>query len=70
VTKEEKLTFLKQSFSILEKLGKEIQQNIAYAEEGIRENNANLIIGGLVNINQATEHIKNIYETMLFIHRH
>lgn len=69
MSKEEKLKFLKQSFILIAGLGEEIRQTIEHAREGVKENNANLIIGGLVNIDQAAAHLKNIYEAMLFVHR-
>ena len=69
MTKEERLKFLKQSFTVLEGLAKDITQKIDDAKGGIEGDNANLIIGGLVGIDQTAQHLKNIYEAMLFMHR-
>ncbi|MCL2888471.1 MAG: hypothetical protein FWF35_04155 [Elusimicrobia bacterium] len=69
MTKEEKIRFLKQSFSVLEGLTRDINQKMAYAKEGVEENKANLIIGGLADIDKAALHLKSVYETMLFMHR-
>ena len=69
MTKSERLAFLKQSFAVLEGLANEINEKIAYAKDGASEENANLIIGGLAGIDQAAQHLKNIYEAMLFVHR-
>jgi len=69
MTKEQRLEFLKQSFTALEGLSKEINEKTAYAKEGVSGGNANLIIGSLAGIDQAAQHLKNIYDAMLFIHR-
>jgi hypothetical protein len=69
MTKDERLTFLKQSFTILKGLSEDINEKIAYAEEGVSEDSANLIIGSLAGIEQAAQHLKNIYEAMVFIHQ-
>lgn len=69
MTKDERLDYFKQSFPALEGLAKEINERILNAKEGIEENNANLIIGSLAGIGEAAEHLKNIYEAMIFIHR-
>ena len=69
MTGKERITFLKQSLTILEGLGDEIIEKIANAQEGISEGNANLIIGSLVGIDQAAQHLKNVYEAMVFIHQ-
>lgn len=67
--REDQVRFLKQSFSILETLAKDISEKISDANEGISEGNANLIIGSLSGLGEAAEHLKNIYEAMVFIHR-
>ena len=67
--REERLKFLKQSFTVLEGLAQEINQKIADAKEGVAEDSANLIIGSLVGIDQAAQHLKNIFESMVFMHR-
>ena len=69
MTKNERLAFLKQSFTVLKGLSEDINEKIAYAEEGVSEDNANLIIGGLAGVDQAAGHLKNIYEAMLFMHK-
>ena len=70
MTKEEKLQFIKQSYSVMETLLKDINEKMAYAKEGVEENNANLIIGSLADIDKTAQHLKNIHETMFFIHQH
>jgi hypothetical protein len=67
MTKEEKIKFSKQRFTMLEGLAKDIEQRMGYAKEGVREGNANLIIGSLSE--ETAQHLKNIYEAMLFMHR-
>ncbi|MCL1973134.1 MAG: hypothetical protein FWG57_09175 [Endomicrobia bacterium] len=67
--KEEKLIILKESFSILKYLAKNIDEKIKNAQEGIKDENINLIIGGLNDIDTTAKHIQNIYETMLLIHK-
>ena len=69
MTREEKLKFLKQSFTVLEGLVQDIAQKMEYGKEGVSEGNANLIIGGLSGIDQAAQHLKSIYDAMLFMHR-
>lgn len=69
MTKEEKLKFIKQSYALLEQLVIDINERLTAAEDGVTEDNATLIIGGLVGIDQAAEHLKNIYAAMLFVHR-
>ncbi|MGB2579446.1 hypothetical protein AAIR98_001365 [Elusimicrobium simillimum] len=67
--KEEKINFLKQSYNVLEGLAKDINQKMDDAKSGLEEENANLIIGSLSGIEETAQHLKNIYEAMLFIHR-
>ena len=69
MTREESLKFLKQSFQVLEGLAQDINQRIEYAKEGVTENNANLIIGSLAGVDQTAQHLKNIYEAMVLMHR-
>ncbi|MDR0953633.1 MAG: hypothetical protein LBM71_05625 [Elusimicrobiota bacterium] len=69
MTKNERLAFIKQSLTILKGLSEEINEKISHAQDGVAEDNANLIIGGLAGIDQAAEHLKNIYQAMLFVHR-
>ena len=69
MTKEEKLQFIKQSYSVMETLVKDINEKMANAKEGMAENNANLIIGSLAEIDKTAQHLKNIHEAMAFIHR-
>ena len=67
--KEEKIKILKETFDILKTLTKEINEKVENAKEGVMDNNANLIMGGLADIDKTAQHLKNIYEAMLFIHR-
>lgn len=67
MTKEEKLQFIKQSYSMLEQLSNDICQRMAYAKEGIDEGNINLIMGSLSGIDGPAEHIRHIYEVMKYI---
>lgn len=68
MTKEEKLQFIKQSYSVMETLVNDINEKMANAKEGIVENNANLIMGSLAEIDKTAQHLKNIHEAMAFIH--
>lgn len=67
MTKEEKLQFIKQSYSVMEALVKDINGKMSNAKEGVGENNANLIIGSLANIDKSAQHLKNLHEAMMFI---
>lgn len=58
-----------QSLQILTELSAELQKQISQAEEGAAEKSANLIMGSLAGIDQTATHIKNVYETMVFMHR-
>jgi hypothetical protein len=69
MTRDERLTFIKQSFTALEGLTSEINEKITHAKEGVSEGNVNLIIGSLAGVDQAAHHLKNIHEAMIFIHR-
>ena len=69
MTREEKTKFIKQSFGILEQLVADINERVANAKEGAEENNNNLIIGGLSGIETTAQHLKNIYEAMLYAHQ-
>ena len=64
-----KLEMLTQSLQILMELSADMQQQIANAQEGVREKSANLIMGSLAGIEETASHIKNIYEAMMFMHR-
>lgn len=69
MTKEEKLQFIKQSYSVMETLIKDINERMDNAKEGMEENNANLIIGSLADIDKTAQHLKNLHEAMEFIHK-
>lgn len=45
MTKEEKLQFIKQSVTMIDQLIDDMQQRLAYAKEGLGDNNINLIMG-------------------------
>ena len=64
-----KLEMLTQSLQILMELSADMQQQIANAQEGVREKSANLSMGSLAGIEETALHIKNIYEAMVFLHR-
>ncbi len=67
MTKEEKLQFIKQSYSVMEALVKDINEKMNNAKEGVEENNANLIMGSLAEIDKTAQHLKNLHEAMMFI---
>ncbi|WP_424244247.1 hypothetical protein Dip510_001448 [Elusimicrobium posterum] len=69
MTNEEKVKFLKRSYCVLQGLVKDINQKMDDAKSGLEEENANLIIGSLSGIEETAQHLKNIYEAMLFMHR-
>jgi len=69
MTKEEKTKFIKQSFGILEQLAADINERIANAKDGAAENNNNLIMGGLSGIEATAQHLKNVYEAMVYAHQ-
>lgn len=69
MTKAEKTKFMKQSYAILEQLATDISGRIVDAKEGVEEENNNLIIGSLSGIESTAQHLKNIFETMLYTHQ-
>jgi cell division protein ZapA (FtsZ GTPase activity inhibitor) len=69
MVKEEKTKFIKQSFIILEQLAEDIKERVANAKEGVAINNNNLTMGGLMGIETTAQHLKNIYEAMLYAHQ-
>ena len=69
MTKEEKTKFIKQSFGILEQLTTDINERVANAKEGADGNNNNLIMGSLSSIETTAQHLKNVYDAMLYAHQ-
>ena len=69
MNEKEKLELMKHSYSILKDLVNDINKRMADAEEGIKENNRNLIMGSLLGIDNTAEQIKNVFTVMEYLHR-
>lgn len=54
---------------LLVELAADLQEQIASAQDGAKEKSLNQIMGSLYGISTTAEHIKNIYETMVLVHR-
>lgn len=69
MNEKEKLELMRHSYSILKDLVNDINKRMADAEEGIKENNRNLIMGSLLGIDNTAEQIKNVFTVMEYLHR-
>lgn len=65
----DKLTILTNHLQLLAELVADLQEQIASAQDGAKEKSLNQIMGSLYGLSTTAEHIKNIYETMLIVHR-
>lgn len=65
----DKLTILTNHLQLLAELTADLQKQIAFAQDGAKEKSLNQIIGSLYGLSTTAEHIKNIYETMVLVHR-
>lgn len=65
----DKLTILTNHLQLLAELAADLQKQIASAQDGAKEKSLNQIMGSLYGLSTTAEHIKNIYETMLIVHR-
>lgn len=65
----DKLTILTNHLQLLAELAADLQEQIAFAQDGAKEKSLNQIMGSLYGLSTTAEHIKNIYETMLIVHR-
>ena len=65
----DKLIFLTQHLQLLAEVAVDLQEQIASAQDGAKEKSLNQIMGSLYGISTTAEHIKNIYETMVLVHR-
>lgn len=54
---------------LLVELAADLQEQIASAQDGAKEKSLSQIMGSLYGLSTAAEHIKNIYETMVLVHR-
>ncbi len=65
----DKLTILTNHLQLLAELAADLQEQIASAQDGAKEKSLNQIMGSLYGLSTTVEHIQNIYETMLLVHR-
>lgn len=65
----DKLTILTNHLQLLAELAADLQEQIGSAQDGAKEKSLNQIMGSLYGLSTTAEHIKNIYETMLLVHR-
>ena len=65
----DKLTILTNDLQLLAELAGDLQEQIASAQDGAKEKSLNQIMGSLYGLSTTAEHIKNIYETMVLVHR-
>lgn len=65
----DKLTILTNHLQLLAELAADLQEQIASAQDGAKEKSLNQIMGSLYGLSTTAKHIKNIYETMLIVHR-
>ena len=65
----DKLTILTNHLQLLAELAADLQEQIASAQDGAKEKSLNQIMGSLCGLSTTAEHIQNIYETMLLVHR-
>ena len=65
----DKLTILTNHLQLLAELAGDLHEQIASAQDGAKEKSLNQIMGSLYGLSTTAEHIKNIYETMVLVHR-
>lgn len=65
----DKLTILTNHLQLLAGLAADLQEQIASAQDGAKEKSLNQIMGSLYGLSITAEHIQNIYETMVLVHR-
>ena len=65
----DKLIFLTQHLQLLAEVAADLQEQIASAQDGVKEHSASQIMGSLYGLSSTAEHLKNIYETMVFVYR-
>lgn len=69
MTEKERLEVIKHSYEVLQGLVKEVTEKISDAQDGIKEDNRDLIMGSLYGLDEAAERIKNVYAVMMFLHQ-
>ena len=69
MTDKEKLEIIKHSYSVLQGLAKEVTEKISDAQDGIKEDNRDLIMGSLYGLDEAADRIKNVYAVMMYVHQ-
>lgn len=69
MTDKERLEIMKHSYSVLQGLAQEVAEKISDAQDGIKEDNRDLIMGSLYGLDEAAERIKNVYTVMMYLHQ-
>ena len=69
MTDKERLEVIKHSYEVLQGLAKEVTEKISDAQDAIKEDNRDLIIGSLHGLDAAADRIKNVYAVMMYLHQ-
>ena len=69
MTEKERLEVIKHSYEVLQGLAKEVTEKISDAQDGIKEDNRDLIMGSLYGLGDAADLIKNVYAVMMYLHQ-
>ncbi len=69
MTEKERLEVIKHSYEVLQGLVKEVTEKISDAQDGIKEDNRDLIMGSLHGLDAAADRIKNVYAVMMYLHQ-
>lgn len=69
MTEKERLEVIKHSYEVLQGLVKEVTEKISDAQDGIKEDNRDLIMGSLYGLGDAADRIKNVYAVMMYLHQ-
>ena len=69
MTEKERLEVIKHSYEVLQGLVKEVTEKISDAQDGIKEDNRDLIMGSLYGLGEAADRIKNVYAVMMYLHQ-
>ena len=69
MTEKERLEVIKQSYEVLQGLAKEVTEKISDAQDGIKADNRDLIMGSLYGLGDAADRIKNVYAVMMYLHQ-
>ena len=69
MTEKERLEVIKHSYEVLQGLVKEVTEKISDAQDGIKADNRDLIMGSLYGLGDVADRIKNVYAVMMYLHQ-